>query len=196
MTSPGRLVILNGTSSAGKTTLATAFRDERAAVGDYWMLFGIDDVLSKLPVEWLDLGLADGPGVQSADGLRFEPTADGLRLRVGSVAKAIIEAYHRWVADAVRAGVNVIVDDVVVDRATLDHWRDAIEGLHPIWVAVRCAPEIVTARELTRGDRPVGMASTQHSVVHHDIAYAMEIDTGVLDPAAALDVLRRGVNVH
>jgi hypothetical protein len=40
------------------------------------------------------------------------------------------------------------------------------------------------------------MASTQHSVVHHDIAYAMEIDTGVLDPAAALDVLRRGVNVH
>ena len=193
LTTPGRLVILNGTSSAGKTTLATAFRDERAAAGDYWLLLGIDDVLSKLPVEWLDLGLAAGCGAWSADGLGFEPTADGPRLRVGAVARAIIEAYHRWVADAVRAGVNVIVDDVVVDRATLDHWRHVLEGLAPTWVAVRCAPEIVTARELARGDRPLGVAGTQHRVVHHDIVYAIEVDTGVLNPAEALDVVRRGV---
>ncbi|MFM2079307.1 MAG: chloramphenicol phosphotransferase, partial [Actinomycetota bacterium] len=177
LTAHGRLVILNGTSSAGKTTLATAFRDERAAAGEYWLLLGIDDVLSKLPVEWLDLGLAAGCGAQSADGLRFESTVDGPRLRVGAVARSIIEAYHRWVADAVRAGVNVIVDDVVLDRATLDHWCEVLDGLAPIWVAVRCAPEIVTARESARGDRPVGMASTQHDVVHHDISYAVEVDT-------------------
>ena len=59
---PGRLVMLNGVSSAGKTTLATAFRDERAPLGDFWMLIGIDDALAKLPSEWMDLGLVTGPG--------------------------------------------------------------------------------------------------------------------------------------
>jgi hypothetical protein len=38
-----RVVVLNGASSAGKTTLATAFRDQRAAVGDFWLLTGIDE---------------------------------------------------------------------------------------------------------------------------------------------------------
>jgi hypothetical protein len=44
-----RVVILNGGSSAGKTTLGTAFRDQRAADGDFWLLIGIDDFLAKLP---------------------------------------------------------------------------------------------------------------------------------------------------
>jgi chloramphenicol 3-O-phosphotransferase len=50
----------NGASSSGKTTLASAFRDERAAAGEFWLLMGIDDFLSKVPAEWLDLGLATG----------------------------------------------------------------------------------------------------------------------------------------
>jgi chloramphenicol 3-O-phosphotransferase len=44
------LVILNGVSSSGKTSLASAFRDEQARSGDFWLLIGIDDALSKPPV--------------------------------------------------------------------------------------------------------------------------------------------------
>ena len=51
-----RIVVLNGSSSAGKTTLANAFRDQRAAVGDFWLLIGIDDFLAKLPIEWKAAG--------------------------------------------------------------------------------------------------------------------------------------------
>jgi chloramphenicol 3-O-phosphotransferase len=46
------LIILNGASSSGKTTFASAFRDERAAAGDFWLLIGIDDFLSKMPHGW------------------------------------------------------------------------------------------------------------------------------------------------
>ena len=53
-----RVVILNGASSAGKTTLATGFRDQRAAAGDFWLLTGIDDYLVKLPTEWHSAGLS------------------------------------------------------------------------------------------------------------------------------------------
>ena len=46
-----RVVILNGAPSSGKTTIATAFRDQRAAAGDFWLLIGIDDFLAKIPYE-------------------------------------------------------------------------------------------------------------------------------------------------
>jgi chloramphenicol 3-O phosphotransferase len=160
------------------------------------MLIGIDDVLSKLPVQWLDLGLADGRGVHSRDGLWFDDTERGLRLRVGPRGRRLLDAYHRWVSDAVRAGMNVIVDDVVVDRATYDNWCDVLGDLEPTWVAVRCAPEITEARERERGDRPVGMASAQRDIVHADIDYAVQIDTGELSPSDALAVLRQSLDLR
>ena len=139
--------MLNGTSSAGKTTLATAFRDARAEVGDYWLILGIDDVLSKLPIPWLDLGLAAGPGAFAADGLAFDRGPDGVvGLHVGSVCRRLLELYHRTVAVAVRSGLDVIVDDVVVDQATLDDWFVALDGLDPTWVAAHCSPASPTTR--------------------------------------------------
>ena len=189
----GRLVVLNGVSSAGKTTLASAFRDARAAVGEFWFLVGIDDVLSKLPAQWVDLGLASGEGPYANEGMRFETTENGVRLRVGSVCRQLFEVYHRTVAAAVRLGLNVLVDDVVVDEATRDDWFRVLDGLDPTWVAIRCAPEVADERERTRGDRPIGMASVQQDVIHRGIPYAIEIDTGSLTPGEALTALLHGL---
>ena len=193
---PGRLVVLNGVSSAGKTTLASAFRAERAEAGEFWLLVGIDDVLSKLPVEWLDLGYPQGPGDHAHEGLWFERTGDGVRLRVGTVCRQLLDLYHRSVADAVRAGLNVIVDDVVIDRETRDSWFRALDGLHVTWVAVRCPRDLAVAREQQRGDRPVGMADAQYDTVHLDVPYAFEIDTGILTPSEALVALMRQLGLE
>ena len=189
----GRLVVLNGVSSAGKTTLASAFRDARAAVGEFWFLVGIDDVLSKMPEQWVDLGLAGGEGPHANDGMRFEPGPNGVSLRVGAVCRKLFEVYHRTVVAAVKLGLNVIVDDVVVDDATRDDWFKVLDDLDPTWVAIHCAPEVADQRERDRGDRPIGMARVQQDVVHRGIPYAVEIDTGTLTPAEALTALLDGL---
>jgi chloramphenicol 3-O phosphotransferase len=183
---PGRLVILNGASSSGKTTLATAFRDRRAALGEFWLLIGIDDFLSKLPVAWLDLGLATGPGMRAHDGLRFEMTPAGRELKVGDTCRRLLHAYHQAAAAAVREGLDVIVDDVVVDDAILHDWLEVLEDLRPTWVAIRCSPETAARRERARGDRPVGMTGTQTTTVHRSVSYAFEVDTDELSPGEAL----------
>ena len=191
----GKLVMLNGVSSAGKTTLALAFRDARAAVGEFWFVAGIDDVLSKLPAEWLDLGLAGGAGVHANDGLRFETGPNGVSLRVGPVCRQLFEVYHRTVATAVRSGLNVIVDDVVVDEATRDDWLNVLNDLGPTWVAIRCAVEITDHRERVRGDRPLGMARVQQAGIHRGLPYAFSIDTGTLTPGEALTALSHGLGL-
>jgi chloramphenicol 3-O phosphotransferase len=187
----GRLVVLNGVSSSGKTTLASSFRDEQARSGDFWLLIGIDDALSKLPSQWVDLGLLTGPGEYADGGLWFEQTPSGRRLRVGELGRELIDLYHQWVSVAVRSGMNVIVDDVVVDRETYESWERVLEGLEPVWVAVRCPLEVAESRELARGDRALGLARAQHDVVHRDIPYAFEIDTGDLSAPQAHAALRR-----
>jgi chloramphenicol 3-O phosphotransferase len=184
-------VILNGASSSGKTTLATAFRDQQAAVGEFWLLIGIDDFLSKLPPAWLDLGLPTGPGKRAIEGLRFGTTPTGRELIVGETCRQLLHVYHHAVAAAARSGLDVIVDDVVVDEEILDDWLDVLGELQPTWIGVRCSPEVAVEREQRRGDRPVGMTSTQSMSVHRHVRYAFEIDTGDLTPGECLVELTR-----
>ena len=183
MAAGGSIVVLNGASSAGKSTIATSFRDRRAAAGDLWLLIGIDDYLAKLPVEWLDLGLPGGPGAHARDGLALRPGADGRDLHVGPVCRRLLRAYYAAVAAAARAGLNVLVDEVVVDETAWHDWQVALEGLSVVWVGVRCSLEVAEARERRRGDRPHGMTRAQVTTVHRHARYDVEIDTSELTPA-------------
>ena len=185
-----RVVILNGGSSAGKTTLATTFRDLRSAAGDLWLLTAIDDVLAKLPADWREAG--SERGAYASDGIRFEATAQGLEVRVGAVGRQLFRAYQAGAAAAARAGLNVIVDDVVIDRVHLHGWRDELSGLVVAWVGVRCSADVAEERErLRRDSRYAGLARAQADLVHRHTAYDFEIDTtsanarrGVVGPRA------------
>jgi chloramphenicol 3-O phosphotransferase len=42
---------------------------------------------------------------------------------------------------------------------------------------VRCDAEVAAARELARGDRVIGMAVSQATVVHEGVQYDVEADT-------------------
>jgi chloramphenicol 3-O phosphotransferase len=187
MAGDGSVVILNGASSAGKTTIAASFRDRRAVDGELWVLIGIDDYLSKLPVEWLDLGLPGGPGARASDGLGLRPAADGLVLHVGPVCRRLLRAYYGAVAVAARAGLNVLVDEVVVDETAWHDWQAVLAGLSVVWVGIRCSREVAEAREQRRGDRPPGMTRAQVWTVHEHARYDAEIDTTELTPGQAGD---------
>jgi chloramphenicol 3-O phosphotransferase len=187
-----RVVILNGGSSAGKTTLAGAFRDRRSAVGDFWLVTAIDDVLAKLPADFREAG--SERGAFASDGVRFETTARGLEVRVGPRGRQLFGAYQAGAAAAARAGLNVIVDDVMIDRTHFEGWIDVLSGLDVVWVGVRCSADVAEAREALRRDsRYAGLARTQADLVHRYTGYDFEIDTTTRTPDAVLSDLVRGL---
>jgi chloramphenicol 3-O phosphotransferase len=179
-----RVVLLNGASSAGKTTLATAFRDQRAAVGDFWLLIGIDDFLAKLPTDWKSAGLECG--AFAADGIRFEVTPDGAAVRVGTLGRQLLRAYQAAVAAVARAGLNVIVDEVVIDQTSWNDWATTLAGLNVDWVGIRCAAEVAEERNQLRGNRFAGLARAQTVTAHQYATYNFEIDTTTVGPDEAL----------
>ena len=193
MPQSSRVVVLNGASSAGKTTIATGFRDQRAAVGDFWLLTGIDDVLVKLPSEWRSAG--SDRGAFSADGVRFERTPGGVTVRVGRVGRRLLRAYQAGVAAAARVGVNVIVDEVVIDKTSWDDWVVALAGLEVVWVGIRCSAEVAEDRNRVRGDRFLGLARAQTATAHLHTRYDFEIDTTTRTPAEAILELTRRLGI-
>src|ERR1700730_12594871 len=48
----GRVVVLNGSSSAGKSSLAVALQARWMAEGECWVIFSWDDFIPRLPDRW------------------------------------------------------------------------------------------------------------------------------------------------
>ncbi len=164
------VILLNGSSSSGKTSVARALQD---ALEEPWLTLGVDFLIQAMPLK------LDG----SAEGLLIHP---GGRIDVGPTWLALEAAWRRGVGALARSGLKLILDEVIFDGAKgQSDWNEALAGLKVFWVAVRCDPELLTAREAARGDRVVGMAAKQAAFVHDQIAYDVEVDTGRLSPSEA-----------
>src|ERR1700733_1442596 len=117
----GRVLILNGGSSAGKTTLG---RSLQSALSDTWLLLGLDLLIWTLPPDMIN----------DANGLSVH---DGVIVR-GDLFMSLYAGFQTAVAALARSGVNVLLDDLTLDGAADQHrWNDALRGLEVLWVGMR-----------------------------------------------------------
>ena len=118
----------------------------------------------------------------SGGGIEFAP--DG-QVVTGETFKKLDVTWSLGIAAMARAGANIIIDDVFLDQtASQDRWRSALDGLDVLWVGVRCDGSVAESREMTRGDRVVGMARSQAELVHRGVHHDLEVDTSTSTPQA------------
>ena len=175
----GRVVILNGASSAGKTSLPRAFYELRSARGELWCFGGIDQAINIIP------NLFNHP-----EGYWFAETDDGLQVTSGPRGAQWWATYRRSIALWARSGFDVFVDEVAFDEEQVCDWGVALEGLDVTWVALHCELPELERREAARGDRDAGLARRQAAVVHAHPPYALHLDSTHTPPeelAEALD---------
>lgn len=177
----GRVVVLNGSSSAGKTSLATALQSELERRGQCWVLLGWDDFVPRIPARW-----HRGPGLagdRAEEGVEYRVVGeddDGgpiAILETGPVARRMLRAYHRSVAALVGEGIDVIVDEVLMTAEEWVDWHEALTGAEVRWVGVHCPPDVVAERERRRGDRWPGLARGTAAQVHRHATYDVEVDS-------------------
>jgi chloramphenicol 3-O phosphotransferase len=174
-----RVIILNGGSSSGKTSIA---RSLQALLPQPWLAFGIDDFVDALPAK---MHSAD-------DGIQFAP--DGA-VSVGADFRTLEAAWMTGVAATARAGANVIIDDVFLGgTASQQRWEQALGDVDVLWVGVRCDSAAAAAREAQRGDRTPGMAAQQADIVHEGVHYDLEVDTTDTAPADCAKTVAAGIN--
>jgi chloramphenicol 3-O phosphotransferase len=179
MATRGRVIVLNGTSSAGKSTLIRALQ---ARLDGAWLGVGIDTVVFALPKAYLDLPLW-------GEVFRYvaaEPGSDApFRIVTGELGHRLVEGMHRMVASLADAGLSVIVDHVILEPGWLPDLAERLTGHEVLFVGVRCPLEVVVRREAERKDRTIGQAAAQFDVVHRAGGYDLEVDTSLESPDEA-----------
>lgn len=159
-TRPGTLLVLNGASSAGKTSLLKALQ---LALAEPYLEAGIDKFIFMLPGRYLNRPLWD-------DIL-------GLAVSAGAHGHQLFSGMHQAQAALVRAGNNVVADHVLVEPAWVAECAALFADLPAYLIGVRCPLEVLVAREVARADRTLGQAAAMFPLVHAHGVYDLEVDT-------------------
>lgn len=161
----GRVVVLNGPSSAGKTTLAHAVRDAAPATT---LVVSIDQLMPSIA-----------------------PTQP----RGWALYAALTEATCAAAVAFADAGYDVVVDTVFERAECVATAQAMLARHEHALVAVTCALDVLEARERARGNRRIGQARGQRERVLHDARYDLVVDTSAMSiaecTAAVAALLRR-----
>ena len=161
-----RIIILNGPSSSGKSTLARILRDLiREKLGDLYEIVSIDDFLKM-----------------SAHETIYEDD-------VFEISPALSEAASR----ALRNGSGVIVDHVITSERIFDQLTDAFGGRRSALIRVTCPREILLAREAARGNRCPGSAEASDAYLFPKDGYDLTVDTHAMSAAECAELIFRCV---
>jgi chloramphenicol 3-O phosphotransferase len=183
---PGTIILLNGSSSAGKTTLAIALQQ---LLPEPYQHIALDQFRDGLGGRYR--GLNSPAGSPGARGLNVVPVTRGnermTEVRFGDIGQQMLRGMRRAIAAFAREGNNVIIDDLRLDGEFLPGYLDALAGLVVYFVGVKCTMDVVNQRESRRPGRFPGTAASHFHNVHEHAIYDIEVDTS---DAAPLDCAR------
>ncbi len=178
----GNVIFLNGSSSAGKTTLAVMLQQ---ILDEPYQHIALDQFRDGMPGRYR--GLNSPPGTPGALGLNVVPVQhEGqrvTRIDFGSHGEQVLRGMRRAIAAFAREGNHVIIDDLLFKPHYLEDYARALEGLDAWLIGVRCRLDVVNQRERLRSGRFPGTATSHFHEVHaHGIDYDLEVDTSHAAP--------------
>ena len=157
------LILLNGTSSSGKSTIARAFQELAPSA---FLNFSIDSILYTLPPAMLRR-LARGEP---------DPALD---------YPALDAAFFGCVRELLSRGLDLVIDNAITRPEQVEQLAAATAGHRAITVGLTCDAETLVAREAARGDRRPGIALRQLEKIHALLRYDLMLDSAALSPEAA-----------
>ncbi|SMF38944.1 chloramphenicol 3-O phosphotransferase [Xaviernesmea oryzae] len=146
----GKVIILNGTSSSGKSTLAKTLR---SAIGEPFCYYASDQ-------------LADA-------GFRADKRLAPLDERA-----RFFDGFHRAIGAFAAAGNNLLVEHIVEEADWWSQLNKILEPFDIFWVGVHAPLPEIERRERERGNRYIGEAAF-HLKTHDYCSYDIEVDTSL-----------------
>ncbi|WP_161882949.1 chloramphenicol phosphotransferase CPT family protein [Deinococcus alpinitundrae] len=158
-----RIILLNGASSAGKSTLCRCLQ---AQLPEPFLYFALDLLLFNKEV------VPRRPGLEAFGWSRQRPR--------------LFDGYHRALAAFAAAGNNLVVDYVLEETETLGELMRLLAPFDVFFVGVHCPLPELERRERERGDRRIGDARADFERVHTFSSYDFEVESlGVPEENAA-----------
>jgi len=150
----GKIILLNGASSSGKSTLARAVQGQ------------LDEPFWHLSIDHLrDSGVLPLDRVRAGD------------FAWKSMRPAFFQGFHNALPAIAVAGNNLIVDHIVETPEWLNTLLSLLRPFDVYFVGLHCPLQELERRELARGDRRIGDARRDFETIHEFVKYDLELDT-------------------
>jgi len=147
----GKIIVLNGTSSSGKSTLAEKIQELSK---ERFYHVQVDTICNMMHSKF------------------FENKADFI-ISINSALKSM----NAFILNLSRNGECVIVDTVFENPIWLNECVEMLHDLPVFFVKVSCPAEELERREAARGDRKIGMAKHQSEIMDFVKHYDVEVNT-------------------
>jgi chloramphenicol 3-O phosphotransferase len=194
----GIVLILNGPSASGKSSIQKAFQS--LMMPDLWIKHGIDS-------------LFDGPLPDiTPDNLEYWQTKNAIRwvtttkdkdnnnvipLFIGDQGDKVAYGMNSAIFAYAQNGNNVIVDYIAYKKEWLDDLRKKKpENINIYYIKVNIPLEILEQREKNRGTSPVGHARSHYDIIDWDISYDLEIDSGTESPEQIAEKIKTFISEY
>lgn len=165
----GRIIFLNGVTSAGKTSIVEALQER----DDLFFYVVANDLFQEMV----------GEKYLRENYWKY-------------LSEVIIMMYHtaKLYSDM---GKNVLIDGILVERDEIaPHYQQLTEILknNPLdLVEVYCPLDICRQRNILRGDRYESQSDEQHALMAKNIEYRLRVDTSLYSPAECAEIIVRGL---
>lgn len=151
---PGKIIIINGPSSSGKTTLALALQKQ---LDKPFIRFSFDLFLEHkaFPMEQIR----------------------NSKFAWESMRPSVFRGIHQCLPALATAGNNIIFDHIIETRKWLHDLVSLISELDVFFVGLHCSLPELERREAQRGNRRRGEASIDFQTVHNITTYDLELNS-------------------
>jgi chloramphenicol 3-O phosphotransferase len=159
---PGKIILLNGASSSGKSSLARAVQAR------------IDEPFWHISIDHLrDSGVLPTARIRSGE------------FQWASMRDAFFEGFEQSLSAYVRCGNNLIVEHIIESRAWLLRLVRMLAQKDVFFVGLHCDLAELERREIARGDRRIGDARRDYHQIHGYCRYDAELDSAAPPEANA-----------
>ncbi|MEN9405985.1 MAG: hypothetical protein RLZ12_269 [Bacillota bacterium] len=186
------VVILNGPSSSGKTSIAKQLQD---IMDDPYILLGLDNIIYTIPDKMNDYKEDLKP--RNGFGWKVSWNNDGEKLQhltPGTFGVKMYQLLKEQVKLFTDHGVNVIVDQVSLIDDDYVQWTEKLVNHKLVVCGVTADDKILEQREVDRGDRVIGGSRAQQLSVHNGFQYDLLLDTSILNPLECATKIKDFIN--
>lgn len=150
----GKVIVINGASSAGKSTLADAFHER------------LDEPFLHISIDHLRAGNI----------LPLEKIRSG-EFPWERMRPAFFDGFHRCLPALAGAGNNLLVEHIVETERWMIDLVALLATFDVFFVGLHCPLPELERRERARGDRRIGEARTDFETAHKHALYDLELDS-------------------
>lgn len=178
LTEYGTVIILNGPSASGKSSIQREF--QKLMMPHLWVKVGIDNlfdfVMPNITPENMNFW-------QSANPIRWVETIENIEhqkvitLFMGQEGEQVAYAMNSAIAAYAKNGCNVIVDYIAYKPEWFTDLQDKLKDYKTYYVAVDIPLEALEQREAARGTSPQGHARSHYATVHGNQSYDLRVNS-------------------